>query len=74
MGHYTDTSQIENIEGASILVPFTGDLSLLINHFVDGIRSGFSYAGARNLPEFHSRARFIRVSPQAWNESAYRFL
>jgi IMP dehydrogenase len=74
MGQYTDTTQIENVEGTSILVPYSGSLSVLINRFLDGIRSGFSYAGAINMTEFHTKAKFIRISPQAWNESAYRFL
>jgi IMP dehydrogenase len=64
----------ENVEGASVLLPCVLSVESLVNQFVSGIRSGFSYAGAKNIQEFHQKAKFIRISPQAWTESASRHL
>jgi IMP dehydrogenase len=74
IGSEVDTTYIKNVEGASTLVHYTGPLSEQVEKMCAGIHSGFSYAGAANISEFHEKAKFVRVTPLAWNESAYRFI
>lgn len=42
-----------NVEGESTIVPFKGKVKFVINGLTDGLRSALSYAGARNLSEYH---------------------
>ncbi len=60
---------LDHIEGVSALVPYKGPVATVVNHLLAGIRSGFSYAGARNLSELHQKAKFVRISPQGVRES-----
>ncbi len=59
-------------EGIEMLVPYRGSVSEVILSIVSGIRSGFSYVGARNIEELWERARFVILSPGAHRESYYR--
>lgn len=49
-------------EGVSMSVVKDRHIEDLINELASGIRSGFSYSGARNLKEFHMNSEFIRIS------------
>jgi IMP dehydrogenase len=44
---------IRNVEGESTIVPFKGGTEFVVESLLDGIRSAFSYAGARNISEFN---------------------
>jgi len=68
------SQKIDHIEGTSILVPYIGPVENVIQNFCDGIRSGYSYAGAKDITQFHKKAKFIQVTPLALNESAHRFI
>jgi len=48
----------EGIEG---LVPYKGSVSRVLKEFVEGLKAGFGYAGARNLEELWRNARFGRT-------------
>ena len=48
-----------SIEGISSSVLFRGPVDNILRDLEQGIRSGFSYSGARNLKEFQSKAKFI---------------
>ena len=52
-GHYS------SIEGVSHVVPFKGRVAEVIDKLNNGIRSGLSYSGARNIMDFQTRARLI---------------
>lgn len=60
------------VEGIEALVPYQGPLSNLLNRFSSALRSGFSYSGARNIKEFHKKAKIIRVSPSITYENNNR--
>jgi len=45
-------------EGTSILVERKGPVSAIVQDIAGGLKSAFSYSNARNISEFHSRARF----------------
>ena len=56
----------EGIEGR---VPYAGPLGDTIYQLVGGLRSGMGYAGAANLDELRTRARFMRVTTAGREES-----
>ena len=56
----------EGIEGR---VPYRGPLNDSLFQLVGGLRSGMGYCGVANLPEFHARARFRRISSAGLRES-----
>jgi len=49
-------------EGVEALVPYKGPLSDLVATLTSGVQVGMGYAGARTLKEFHTKARFIRIT------------
>jgi len=49
-------------EGISTVVPHKGPVSVIINDIVGGLRSGLTYAGAKNITELHRKAQFIEVT------------
>ncbi len=56
----------EGIEGQ---VPYKGPTANVLHQLVGGLRSGMGYIGASSLAELRRRAKFIRVSPAAMQES-----
>ena len=49
-------------EGVEALVPYKGPVSDMVATLVSGVQVGMGYAGARNLKEFHKKAKFIRIT------------
>jgi IMP dehydrogenase len=49
-------------EGVSTTVPYKGALKDVLHGMINGVKTGFSYTGARNLKELHEKAKFVRVS------------
>jgi len=56
----------EGIEG---MVPYKGPVAGIITMLVGGLRLGMGYAGAKTVPEFQAKARFIRISLAGLKES-----
>lgn len=56
----------EGIEGR---VPYRGPLSDSLFQLMGGLRSGMGYVGAKNIPEFQRKARFVRITPSGLKES-----
>jgi IMP dehydrogenase len=56
------------VEGISIDVPYRGDVDLVIDEIVDGLKSGCSYVGAMNLDELREKGMFIEVSNSGYIE------
>jgi len=61
-------------EGISTSVPCTGPVADILEDLASGIRSGFSYSGARNILELQSNAEFIRQTSSGQRESATHIL
>lgn len=57
------------VEGVSTLVDYKGPVEDVIKGICNGIRSGLSYCGARNIAEMQKNAKFIRITAAGWNES-----
>lgn len=49
-----------NVEGISARVDYKGPVKYVIKNLEDGLRSAFSYAGAFNIEEYHSKIKYIR--------------
>lgn len=58
----TGKNYTKHIEGVESVVPYKGPLEDIIISMTANIKSGLSYAGAKNIKEFHKKAKFIRVS------------
>ena len=59
-------------EGISYKVTYKGEVSKITRLLVDGLQSGMSYTGARNIAEFWEKARFIRMTEAGFKESLPR--
>lgn len=59
-------------EGVEGRVPLSGPVEGVLKNLVWGIRSGISYAGARNLAELRENAVWIKVTPQTMIETGTR--
>jgi IMP dehydrogenase len=56
-----------NVEGESTVIPFKGGVKFIVEGLLDGLKSALSYAGARNLQEFHPD--YVVVSQAGVNEA-----
>lgn len=56
-------------EGVEAIVPYIGSVKDLANQLLGGIRSGFSYCGAKNINELWKNAEFIRITNSGLIES-----
>ena len=56
-------------EGITTFVPYKGEVSTIIDELANGIRSGFSYSGARDLTEFQMKAKFVLQTAAGQAES-----
>lgn len=57
------------VEGVSAKVPFKGSVDHTLNVLKNGICSGFSYSGARNIDELRDVAEFVVVTQNGMKES-----
>lgn len=58
-----------SFEGISSRVPHRGTAADILSDLERGIRSGFSYTGARNLLELQSKSEFVRQTTSGLSES-----
>ena len=52
----------KNVEGNHKVIPYKGKVFRILSDIKDGIRSSFSYVGANNLSEYHSKVEFVEVT------------
>jgi len=57
------------IEGVAARIPYRGPVRDTLDNLEAGVRSGFSYSGARNLAELHDAAEFVVVTNNGLSES-----
>ncbi len=67
--YFGETSEGRATEGVSISVKPKGPVARVIKEIVGGIKSGFSYAGARNLQEMQRKVRFMEVTQAVAKEN-----
>jgi IMP dehydrogenase len=56
----------EGIEGR---VPYKGPLSDTIYQFVGGLRAAMGYCGSKNILEFKTKTKFVKISNAGLRES-----
>jgi len=66
---YLGKSSVLVPEGVSGLIPYTGTLEDAVDLLIGGIQVSMAYVGARDLPAFQKRAKFIRISPTSLREN-----
>ena len=57
-----------SFEGVATTVPYRGPVKLILEDLERGIRSGFSYSGARTLTELHAKAQFVSQTSSGLSE------
>jgi IMP dehydrogenase len=62
---------IKHIEGVEGFVPYKGSLSELVEVFIAGIRSGYSYCGAVNTKKLWGKAKFVQVTASGVRENGH---
>tara|TARA_R110002110_G_scaffold330053_1_gene541382 strand:+ start:1344 stop:2360 length:1017 start_codon:yes stop_codon:yes gene_type:complete len=58
-----------SFEGVASRVPHRGTVNTILRDLEKGIRSGFSYSGARNLKKLQYRAQFVTQTSSGLSES-----
>lgn len=59
-----------SVEGVATTIPSKGPLVVSLDSLVTGIRSGFSYSGAKSIAQLQTLARFIYQTSSGAHESA----
>jgi IMP dehydrogenase len=60
---------VKQIEGVEGYVIYKGSLKNVVEGLLAGVRSGLSYAGAKNIPELWKKAQFIRITQSGIREN-----
>ena len=58
-----------SFEGVATRVPHRGPVGIILEDLEKGIRSGFSYTGARTLRELQTKAQFVEQTTSGLSES-----
>lgn len=68
MDRYTASAKgvVEGVEG---YVPFKGDLSTVVQELIAGLKTAMGYAGAKNIEELRTKARFVALTPSGLEEA-----
>lgn len=69
---YVDQNKISDwraAEGVYTTVPLRGSVTEVLQDIEGGLRSAFTYVGAKNLMEFQDKAEFIEVSTSSQKEN-----
>jgi IMP dehydrogenase len=61
-------------EGIATKVVYKGRVSGVLDDLVNGIRSGLSYSGSKNMEEFRKKAKFVRQTASGLRESRTHIL
>ena len=63
-----------SLEGIATTVPCKGPVDDVLEELSRGIRSGFSYSGARTLGEFQAKAKFVKQTSAGTHEGRTHIL
>lgn len=67
---FDDDDEARYIEGVEGYKEYTGTLSDHIQQYIDGVKSGLSYLGAREIEKARENADFIRVTPSTQHRNS----
>ena len=65
----SSTHKQKHVEGVVALVPYKGSVRDVVLHLVEGIKSGCSYQGAKNLADLKTDPHFVVISNAGLTES-----
>lgn len=65
----SSTHKTNHVEGVSALVPCKGSYESILTRVLEGLRSGCSYQGVRNLADLKDNPAFIRITNAGLKES-----
>ena len=69
--YFQESDEIEKLvpEGIEGRVPYKGPLSAIIQQMTGGLRASMGYTGCRDIEEFRSKPKFMRVTAASVRES-----
>jgi IMP dehydrogenase len=69
--YFQESDEIEKLvpEGIEGRVPYKGSLSAIIHQMTGGLRAAMGYTGCRDIEEFRSKPKFLRVTAAGVRES-----
>ena len=62
-------SYTKHIEGVEAFVRYKGSVADVVERLMAGVRSGYSYCGAKNINELWEKAEFIRITHTGLHEN-----
>ena len=67
----SDTGNTEKLvpEGVEGQVPYTGSVQDIVHQMIGGLRASMGYTGSKNLKDFQTKTKFIRISSASLTES-----
>lgn len=63
------SSYVLHVEGVNAMVPSKGPVRDVVDGLLSGIRSGYSYSGAKDIKELWENAEFIQITSAGYGES-----
>ncbi len=69
--YFQESDEIEKLvpEGIEGRVPYKGALRAIVHQMVGGLRAAMGYTGCRNVDEFRTKPKFLRVTAAGMRES-----
>jgi GMP reductase len=64
--HFGGLKEYRSSEGRTVKIPFKGDVSVVVQNILGGLRSSLTYVGARTLKDFSKCVTFVRCT-QTYN-------
>ena len=61
--------EVVHVEGEMTLMPYTGEVGLIVKKLLGGLASGMTYVGAQNIEALKGKADFIEISAAGMKES-----
>ncbi len=69
--YFQESDEIEKLvpEGIEGRVPYKGSLSVIVHQMVGGLRAAMGYTGCKDIGEFRTKPKFLRVTAAGIRES-----
>lgn len=69
--YFQEAGEIEKLvpEGIEGRVPYKGPLSAIVHQMLGGLRAAMGYTGCKDMTEFRTKPKFLRVSSAGMRES-----
>lgn len=59
---------VQHIEGVAGLIEYKGAIEDVVTGLLAGVKSGFSYCGAKNIKELWNKSQFVRITSEGATE------